>query len=44
LRSVGFEEVAQCASFSKAQGIDVPVTNMRLTRVQWLAQQKSRGE
>jgi RimJ/RimL family protein N-acetyltransferase len=44
LRGVGFEEVAQCTSFSKAQGMDVPVTNMRLTRANWLAQQKGRGE
>ena len=38
LTKVGFEIVGSCTSFSKAQGKDVPVTNMRLTRERWLAQ------
>ena len=31
LRRVGFTEIAQCTSFSKAQGKEVPVTNLRLS-------------
>jgi RimJ/RimL family protein N-acetyltransferase len=35
LRGAGFKEAGQCMSFSKSQGIDVPVTTMQLTRTQW---------
>ena len=35
LKKVGFREQAQCISFSKAQGKDVPVTNLQLTREKW---------
>ncbi len=35
LRGVGFEESGPCMHFSKAQGIDVPATNMRLARERW---------
>jgi [ribosomal protein S5]-alanine N-acetyltransferase len=38
LAKVGFETIGACTSFSKAQGKDVDVTNMRLTRPRWLAQ------
>ena len=44
LKRLGFTEIAQCTSFSKAQGKDVQVTNLILTRDTWLTQQKSRGE
>jgi [ribosomal protein S5]-alanine N-acetyltransferase len=44
LRSVGFEEHQQCTSYSVAQGKDVDVTNLRLTRQTWFEKQKSRGE
>ena len=36
LRRVGFETVGACLQISKAQGKEVPVTNMRLTRERWL--------
>jgi len=38
LYRAGFEAVASCTAFSRAQGKNVPVTNMRLTRERWLAQ------
>ncbi len=41
LRRVGFEDVGACLAFSKAQGIDVPVTNMRLTRTRFVECQKA---
>lgn len=44
LKKLGFEEGAQCSNFSLAQGKDVAVTNMQLTREMWHSQQKSRGE
>jgi RimJ/RimL family protein N-acetyltransferase len=37
LRGVGFEDAGQCTVFCKAQGMDVPVANMRLSRERWLA-------
>ncbi len=43
LRGLGFVEIAQCTSFSKAQGKEVPITNMHLTHAIWLAKQKDRG-
>jgi RimJ/RimL family protein N-acetyltransferase len=43
LKGLGFVEIARCTSFSKAQGIDVAVTNMHLTRDVWQAKQKSHG-
>ena len=36
LAKAGFSRVGACNHFSKAQGKDVPVTNMRLTRQRWL--------
>ncbi len=36
LRHAGFEVVGTCLQMSKAQGREVPVTNMRLTRERWL--------
>lgn len=36
LSKAGFERAGACNHFSKAQGKDVPVTNMRLTRQRWL--------
>ncbi len=44
LKNVGFEEVGHCSSFSKAQGKEVAVTNLALTRATWFVQQKSRGK
>lgn len=35
LEKLGFETVGACSSFSKAQGREVPVTNLRLTRSRW---------
>ena len=37
LKNLGFIEVTQSTSFSKAQGKDVPVTNMKLTRETWFS-------
>lgn len=36
LSKVGFERVGTCYHFSKAQGTELPVTNMKLTRERWL--------
>lgn len=36
LSRVGFERVGACSNFSKAQGKDIPVTNMKLTQQRWL--------
>jgi RimJ/RimL family protein N-acetyltransferase len=36
LSKIGFERVGTCNHFSKAQGKELPVTNMRLTRERWL--------
>ena len=36
LAKTGFEVIGACSSFSKAQGRDVPVTNMALSRARWL--------
>jgi RimJ/RimL family protein N-acetyltransferase len=44
LFGLGFEETHQTMNFAKAQGVEVPITKMRLTREKWLGQQKSRGE
>lgn len=41
LRGVGFEEVGPCMHYSKAQGADVPVTTMRLSRDRWLQMKKT---
>lgn len=35
LRKLGFEVVGACRSFSKARGMEVPVTNLRLPRLAW---------
>lgn len=35
LARAGLVEAGQCTQFSKAQGKDVPVVNMRLTRARW---------
>ena len=35
LRNAGFKTVGACLQMSKAQGREVPVTNMRLTRERW---------
>jgi RimJ/RimL family protein N-acetyltransferase len=43
LKKLGFEEGVQCRNFSLAQGKEVRVTNMNLTRNTWQTQQKSRG-
>ncbi len=43
LHSVGFENTDSCSAFSKAQGIEVPVTNTKLSRARWL-QTKSRED
>ena len=43
LRRIGFVEVGQCTSFSKAQGKDVLVTNMHLTKEMWQTQKKGRS-
>lgn len=37
LKKLGFTEVTQCTSYSKAQGKEVQVTNLMLTREKWLA-------
>jgi RimJ/RimL family protein N-acetyltransferase len=42
LSRVGFEMVGACNHFSKAQGKEIPVTNMQLTRKHWL-QMKNAG-
>ena len=36
LRKLGFEDIGQCASYSKAQGKDVTVTELQLRRERWL--------
>lgn len=36
LGKLGFEVVGPCSSFSKAQGREVPVTNLSLSRERWL--------
>lgn len=36
LAKTGFEVVGACSSFSKAQGREVPVTNMALSRARWM--------
>jgi RimJ/RimL family protein N-acetyltransferase len=41
LRGVGFEDAGACTSFSKAQGKDVDITNLRLSRERWLAMKKA---
>jgi RimJ/RimL family protein N-acetyltransferase len=38
LAKAGFEKAGGCMQMSKAQGHDVPVTNMQLSRARWLAQ------
>ena len=43
LRRIGFVETHQDMSFSLAQNCEVPHTTLRLTREDWLAQQKSRA-
>ena len=43
LRRVGFEEVGSCLAFSKAQGIDVPVSNMQLTRTRFVERSLARS-
>jgi RimJ/RimL family protein N-acetyltransferase len=43
LSRVGFERVGACNHFSKAQGKELPVTNMRLTLDRWL-QMKNAGQ
>lgn len=35
LRRVGFVEIGQCTSFSKAQGKDIAVTNLKLSRAEY---------
>ena len=42
LKKLGFQEGAQCNSFSLAQNKEVAVTNMFLTSNRWHTQQKSR--
>jgi 8-oxo-dGTP diphosphatase len=37
LGKLGFEVVGPCSSYSKAQGKDVPVTNLSLSRARWLS-------
>jgi RimJ/RimL family protein N-acetyltransferase len=37
LAKLGFEVVGPCSSYSKAQGKEVPVTNLGLSRARWLA-------
>lgn len=37
LGKLGFEVVGPCTSYSKAQGKEVPVTNLSLSRHRWLA-------
>lgn len=41
LAKTGFEVVGACSSFSKAQGREVPVTNVALSRARWLAHSRS---
>ncbi len=36
LGRIGFETTGTCSSFSKAQGLEVAVTNMQLSRERWL--------
>ncbi len=36
LGKLGFEVVGPCSSYSKAQGKEVPVTNLSLSRARWL--------
>jgi RimJ/RimL family protein N-acetyltransferase len=36
LRNLGFQDIGQCTSFSKAQGKDVRVTEMNLSRERWV--------
>ncbi len=36
LAKAGFEVIGACSSYSKAQGREVPVTNMALSRARWL--------
>jgi [ribosomal protein S5]-alanine N-acetyltransferase len=43
LRNLGFIELGQSKSFSKAQGKDVPVTEMELTRERWILNTKLRA-
>ena len=43
LTRLGFEGNAQCSNFSLAQGKEVTVTNMHLTKASWLAKQKGRS-
>jgi RimJ/RimL family protein N-acetyltransferase len=43
LARVGFERIGACNHFSKAQGKEIPVTNMQLTRQRWL-QVKNAGQ
>jgi RimJ/RimL family protein N-acetyltransferase len=42
LRKAGFTEVGACNRFSKAQGKEVAVTNVRLERSNWSANEKHR--
>lgn len=37
LEKLGFEVTGPCSSFSKAQGREVPVTNLSLSRERWLS-------
>lgn len=41
LERVGFERVGACSNFSKAQGKEIAVTNMRLTHQRWLQMQNA---
>ena len=43
LQKLGFVETHQTMNFSAAQGTEIPVAKLRLTREAWLAQQKSRA-
>ncbi len=36
LRGAGFEQNGLCMHYSKSQGVEVPVTEMRITRERWL--------
>ena len=40
LEKLGFEVVGPCSSFSKAQGKEVPVTNLSLSRARWQASRR----
>jgi RimJ/RimL family protein N-acetyltransferase len=42
LAKCGFQIVGACTNFSKAQGRDVPVTNVALSRARWLALRSAR--